>query len=420
MQQTEPHVERLAGNFKLTWYSRNLRISVSRIEERYGKTTGEFHVEHCSDDGDEDVLRFEKYDLTGNDDKRRLVKKLAERFGNDEYQWQTIVEQCFVIVMEQYREGDPLITITGDRKEKKFKFRSNPLILELEPNVFFADGGSGKSIVALLIAVMMDTPPPPPLPNIRWDTEPGAVLILDWETDDDEVENRVSAIKAGLNIPSDIPTSIHYIRMTQPLEHEIYRIQQTVLDEDIDLVIVDSMEMAISGNSNEAQPIKNLYAALRTLGTTSLLIDHLNKEGGWVGNAYKRNFARNAWRMQSTQIPGTDNITIGFFHEKHNNTRKIPAFAIEVDFTLDDTGEMQSVTFRKGDIAAIEELDVKRTLNERIRELLKPGRQTVSELTELLGLNKEDENKVRSTLNKGLGKVFVKIDIHWWGNLQGR
>ena len=411
MQQSEPFVERLAGNFKLTWYSLGMRVEVSHVVERFGRTWGEFHVIALTEDGEETILRFEDFNLKDSRDKEKLARRIVSRFGVSEYDSVTIVESCFVTVMEMYREGDPLLTITGERKPGLNKFRSYPILLEGQPNVLFADGDSGKSMIADYIAVLMDTPP---LEKALWSqrTEPGAVLVLDWETDEDEFANRVAAIKRGLGIPDDAPLSIKYIRMGQPLEHEIDRIQQVVLDEKIDLVIVDSMEMAISGSSNDAQPITNLYNALRTLNTTSLILDHINKEGNQVGNRYKHNFARNSWRLESSQIPGTDNVTIGFFHEKHNNTKRLPAFAIDMNFTLDDEGEMESLVFKQGDIGSVLEFQGRRSTNERIADELKVGAKTVGELA---GLLDKDENSIRTTLNRGKDKRFTKVDDTRWG-----
>ena len=410
MEQFEPFTERLAGNFKLTWLSRNLRISVSRVAEHWGRTMGEFHVEHMSEAGDETVLRYEVYNLTGADDKKRLTKKLAERFAKDEYVFATIVEEAFVTVMEMYREGDPMLVITGERKPGLNKFRSFPLLLEGQPNVLFADGGSGKSMVAAYISVLMDTPPLHSLWSAR--TEPGAVLVLDWETDEDEFSNRVAAIKRGMDIPTDAKLSINYLRMEQPLEHDIDRIQQIVLEEKIDLVVVDSMEMAIAGNSNEASPVKGLYGAIHTLKTTSLLIDHVNKEGAQVGNRYKHNFARNSWRLESSQIPGTDNVTVGFFHEKHNNTKKLGAFAVDMEFTIDEYGDMVALKFKQGDIAQVEEFQVRRSINDRIGDELKVQARTVSELSSSLG---KDEATIRTTLNRGKDTRYIKVDDTRWG-----
>ena len=411
-QQGEPHIQRLANTFLLDWPSIHMGMHVSRIQEHSERTTAEFWVRTYTDEGEaQTVLRGERYNLVAPRAKKDIARRIADRFQQDSYFWETIIESAFETILEEFRSGEPVQNITGSRVRVQNKFRVHPLLLEQQPNVIFGKGGSGKSLIATYIAVIVDTPP---LRTPVFRSEGGGVLYLDWETDVVEFQNRVAAIKNGLDIPESVGTSIKYLRMTQPLEADIDRIQGIVMDEKVDLIVVDSMEMAIQGNSNESMPVSGLYAALRTLGTTSLIIDHLNKSGEWVGNEYKRNFARNAWRLAANQIPNTDLLTVGFFHEKWNNTKRITAFAVGLTFTSDETDELESVTVKRGDIADIEEFQDKRSLSERLYDELKDGPQPLGELAQILD---KDEASVRTTLHRNKNR-FVRIPSGDWALLQ--
>ena len=412
MKQDEPRVQRLANTFLLHWPSIHMGIQVSRIQEHSERTTAEFWVLTYDDEGgSQTVLRGERYNLVAPRAKKDIAQRIAHRFQQDSYFWETIIESAFETILEEFRSGEPVENITGDRVRLQNKFRVYPLLLEQQPNVIFGKGGSGKSLIATYISVVVDTPP---LHTPVFRSESGGVLYLDWETDVVEFQNRVAAIKNGLDIPPSVGTSIKYLRMTQPLETEIDRLQSIVMDEKVNLIVVDSMEMAIQGNSNESMPVSGLYASLRTLGTTSLIVDHLNKSGEWVGNEYKRNFARNAWRIAANQIPNTDLLTVGFFHEKWNNTKRISAFAVDLKFTSDETDELDTVTLKRGDISGVEEFQDRRSLSERLYDELKEGPQPVNELAQILD---KDEASIRTTLHRNKNR-FVKIPSGDWALLQ--
>jgi len=412
LHEDEPLIQRLANTFLLSWPSIHMGMHVSRIQEHSERTTAEFWVRTYTDLGEpETVLRGERYNLVAPRAKKDMARRIADRFQQDSYFWETVVESAFEKILEEFRSGEPVQNITGSRTRLQNKFRVYPLLLEQQPNVIFGKGGSGKSLIATYISVVVDTPP---LHTPVFRSEGGSVLYLDWETDVIEFQNRVAAIKSGLDIPPTVGTSIKYLRMTQPLETEIDRLQSIVMDEKVNLIVVDSMEMAIQGNSNESMPVSGLYGALRTLGTTSLIIDHLNKSGEWVGNEYKRNFARNAWRIAANQIPNTDLLTIGFFHEKWNNTKRIPAFAVGLTFTSDEADELDSVTVKRGDIADIEEFQDRRSLSERLYDELKVGPQPLTELAQILD---KDEASIRTTLHRNKNR-FVRIPSGDWALLQ--
>ena len=407
-QPGEPRVQRLANTFLLHWPSIHMGMHVSRIQEHSERTTAEFWVRTYDDEGEsQTVLRGERYNLVAPRAKKDIAQRIAHRFQQDSYFWETIIESAFETILEEFRSGEPVENITGDRVRLQNKFRVYPLLLEQQPNVIFGKGGSGKSLIATYISVVVDTPP---LHTPVFRSESGGVLYLDWETDVVEFQNRVAAIKNGLDIPPSVGTSIKYLRMTQPLETEIDRLQSIVMDEKVNLIVVDSMEMAIQGNSNESMPVSGLYASLRTLGTTSLIVDHLNKSGEWVGNEYKRNFARNAWRIAANQIPNTDLLTVGFFHEKWNNTKRIPAFAIDLKFTSDETDELDSVTIKRGDISGVEEFQDRRSLSERLYDELKEGPQPVNELAQILD---KDEASIRTTLHRNKNRVVKRPSGDW-------
>ena len=105
----------------------------------------------------------------------------------------------------------------------------------------------------------------------------GRALYLDYETSRETVEERVEAIKAGMGDLLDPAWKLRYQRETRPLVDLITDLEKYVDREDIDLVIVDSVGLALGGQFNDGEVVLRMFEAVRQLDATVLLIDHQGK-----------------------------------------------------------------------------------------------------------------------------------------------
>ena len=242
--------------------------------------------------------------------------------------------------------------------------------------------------------------------------EPGNVLYLDYETDEDTLWERVNMISAGLGIA--IPDGIYYRQMHQLLAADFQRINQLVVDNDISLVVVDSAAPAVVEPESSA-PTTEYFRALRSLRATTLTVAHVSKGGKEnepFGSIFWRNMPRANFRVTASHEPGSGQFVIDLKHTKSNNGRRLRDRGFEVDFTDG------AVTFSSANIPDVPGLSEGLSLSQRIAAALNMGGTTVKELAQDLDIREET---VRTTLNRNKEKLFVQFGTEpgnmKWGNL---
>ena len=104
--------------------------------------------------------------------------------------------------------------------------------------------------------------------------------------------------------------------------------------EQFDLVVIDSVGLALGGDASDAQTVLAFFGALNQLETTVLLIDHMTKgpdsqERGAFGSVYKRNSARSVWEMRQA---ADGDMTMGLYHRKANSSRLSPPHRSEPQY----------------------------------------------------------------------------------------
>jgi len=244
-----------------------------------------------------------------------------------------------------------------------------PLIMKGRPALLFGPGGVGKSLIALTCALSVAYGLeiiPGMAPAIH-----GPVLYLDWETTKDVINDRIQSIATGHGF-TPTPKSVYYRRCVRPLANDAEELSALVADKGIVLVIVDSSAYAMGaqgeyGDANES--ILRMHEGLRTIGVTSLLVDHVNKtdakaKGGAstpYGSAYKTNAARVSWEVRKE--PSAEGLRISLYHAKSNDTALLPPIGIALDWTYD------SIKFRKTEVDVAEDEPENPSLGKAILEL---------------------------------------------------
>ena len=127
--------------------------------------------------------------------------------------------------------------------------------------------------------------------------EDRGVLVLDWETDEQEWIKRMRRIADGLGKP--LPDTIIYRKQRGRLSDDGERIHELVASHGIGLVIVDSVSGAVQGDLNDATPAMTLFDTLGQVGVPALLIHHTNKAGDEYGNVYFHNYVRLQWEAKA-------------------------------------------------------------------------------------------------------------------------
>ena len=303
--------------------------------------------------------------------------------------WQHLREQLRVTALSEYRSGSRDILISGDVDvEAQTRWLIHPLVEYKHPSVLYGAGGTGKSWIGLWLSVLVDAG----LSHAGLNIEPANVLYLDWETRAEEIASRITMIRRGLNLEGD--SNIIYKEMRQSLMADVEAIRDVIRRRDTELVIIDSVISACAGEPTSEKAVDDMFQVLRSLDVSSLLIDHVNKSGELFGSEYKKNEGRQVFEAIKNQREGDDQIIMGLFHKKANNSKIIPPLGFTLNFH-NDNGRT-SVTIERQDVRQTP-LSSHLSIGTQIELLIrKEGAQTIDSIT--TRLKKFTEKDIRGEL----------------------
>lgn len=386
-----------------------VQIALDHIRRRSGELHGEIVIECGAIRTAYGKLHRAAFNVSSTTSRDRLSKTLETRApGAGDVPWKHLLEEFCTAVLEAERTGAPIVRVGRMEDEPNAGHLVEWLMPRGKTTILYAAGGTGKSYLACLIAVAVQMG----VDVLGWRVHRTNVLYLDWETDAYEIDRRVKRVAKGLGLDD---VTIDYRACAGPLDEMAESMSGYVTDHQIGLVIVDSVGMA-SGGSREGpaeESALRFFGALRHLGATVLAIDHVTgedvKSGRPVdkpyGSIYKVNLARSTWELKGTPADPGEDSHMALFHRKTNVGGTLPPLGIRVTHTDD------SVAFVREDI---QDAGLVKGLSHvaRITRYLSSGAASVSAIAEELDIS---EGVVRVTLNRGIGKAFVKRSDGTWG-----
>jgi len=395
-----PKLESIADTYILQWGIEGIRIKLDRLSERSDGVTAEALITRGAGH-----LYHARLNLLSSNSKQTLINALKKRVNNVD--WQAVIEQACTKTLAEYRKGEPIVQVGNLPPRDRVRYRLYPFILEGECTVLYGYGGTGKSKLAQFMGLLTHCG----IESLGIRPLKGNVLMLDWETSQYTVDEWLKAIKAGMGITSeDMP---FYRYCSRGLPSDIAEIQRIVLENDIKLIIVDSVGMAIGGDAESQDITRQYFSALRTLKIASLSIDHKPKKGNTIyGSVYKTNIARSTFEIRSQQTSGVNYMDIGIYHRKANDTRLITPMGFHIEF-IGDEDNTEKVIITKQDVADIPELKEGLSQKQQIMHMLQGGAIAVKDIAENLGVT---EVHARVILNRNK-KAFVKNAEGEWGLL---
>lgn len=391
-----PTLQFIGTVYQLYWEKEDVKIQIDRIIEKHEAISAEILVTKGGGH-----LYLTRLNLLGANSKKALATELSKRF--DSLDWATMIEQAFVRTLTEYRQGEPVISVGNLPARTTPRYRLYPFILEGERNVLYGYGGTGKSKLSGLIAMLVQTG----TAMLGMRPIKGNVLILDWETSQYTVDEWVKAMKTGMHFETNETPFYRYC--TRGLVEDIAQIQKEVLERKIDLVIVDSVGIAIAGDAQSQDITRQYFNALRSLKIASLSIDHKPHGGNHIyGSIYKTTIARSVFEMCAVQSAGSKILDIGIYHRKANDIPLIKPLGYRIEF-IGDEELTQEAIFSKQDIADIPDLESGLSHKERIANLLKHGSMEVKDIAEELDIK---ETIARAILNR-YKRTFVRAEQGW-------
>jgi len=392
-----PRFDSTGGVYLLRWQDERVEMRLDRLHEdsKYS-VTAEIKISTTTP-GMPSHIHQARYNLTSTDARTRLSNYLEKRVQMD---WAAMLEQASVKVLERYREGNPIIKMATHEMPERLGMRLDPILQERQATVVFGEGDTLKSFFAIFSAVLVGLG----IPHAGLTPEPGNVLYLDYETDEDTIWSRIDMITAGLAYP--IPESLYYRQMHQPLAADIEQINRLVLEHSIDLIIVDSAAPAVL-EPESASMTTEYFRALRSLNITSQTIAHIpknSKDEYPFGSSFWRNLPRANFKVNASREG--DNVVIGLKNTKSNNGVRLSDMGFEFVF------ENGSLNVRSAQVVQHPDLAADLPLREKIAYELSHGAMSTMKLAETLSV---DQKVIATTISRNK-QMFVQVGHGDWGN----
>lgn len=401
IEPAKPSVERLGGFFRASWPDEHVTFEIDRIVEHHDEIRGQLTVQ-C----DDLILTQFNYNLTSLPARDKAAKYLKQKEASID--WAILLEMACHNIVAQIRSGEPRLDLCTMDQVTPLTWLCKPLIPKDVPTMIFADGGSGKSYLSLIVSMIIGFP----WQNnpLGWEvgTTPIKSLLLDWETEHSIVNYRLKRLCDGMGEPRP---PLEYRRCTRPLAADLSSIQKHVLESEAELLIVDSVGMACGGDLKEQSSATGFFQALRELKITSLLLTHmakdeLRKTKTAFGSIYFQNHSRSVWELTKAQDPETDSIKMALFQRKQNEMALQRPIVIELEFN----NVKETTVFRRSQLDDTPDLIDKLPIKEQIRLALKHGPRSIPDLAADLD---KSEGTIRTTLNKYRGSPFTKVGEKW-------
>jgi RecA-family ATPase len=388
-----------------------IQVEISRLKRRSDGLQGEVVVSAAVVPRLGGRLHEAMFNISSTVARDRLVKTLVERSRPEAFPWDELIEEFCSRVLEAERQGTPVVTLGNGLHRTGELMLVDPLLVDYKPTICFAQGGTGKSYLAVLLSVAVSSG----IDVMGWSTKrSGKVLYLDWEADAEEVDMRVRRVANGLGVT---PPNILYRSMSRPLDDSADQIARTVEAEGVILVVVDSVGIA-SGSAREhsdaSETAIRLFSAFRLLGCAVLAIDHVTGEdarnhNGAIakpyGSIYKVNLARSVWELRGTNDEHGD-THLALYHRKVNAGRLHDAIGLRVEHTNDATLFQPEEVDDPSLVSGL-------TQSARIERVLRDGAATAAAIATETGLT---PSAVRVVLGRGSGSLFTKNADGTWEN----
>jgi hypothetical protein len=393
------HLERHGDEFLIRWPAHRVECAVTSLREHSEGITGELAVSHGGVE-----LHWGRLGFASTQTREGVVRKLSGILP--EVPWRTIIEVACRATVRALRESSTTVPLLG-RRAGHLRFLVDPLLPLGQVAVIFGDGGVGKGHLA--VAVARAVAHAAPLPSGLFAPLPGPVLYLDWESDQEDLDDRVALQDGGLGGG----LGLHYRRMHRPLADEAPALRADVSRLGITFVVVDSLAPAAGPEPEGADAALRTHNAIRGLGSiTCLCLAHVSKAGADqrgparpFGSVFVQNMARSVWEMRRSEDQEGDELRVALYHRKANRTRLRPPLGFRFQFTDD------RITVQNADLAEAPDLLARASTSTQVLAALRPGAKSITDLAKELGLNPET---VRKTLQRLLqrDRVVRLSDLH--------
>lgn len=354
------------------------------------------------------TLTVERLSLANGRDRVALANRLEKRTGEGPeapLDWRQMIDMICSRVLTAQRAGPPVVAVGLD-EETGVNWLIDGLVEAHQSTSIYGDGEVGKSwqLIAAMVSLTTGQEIIPGWRPIRR----GRGLILDWETDQETLNRRVRMICRGAGIPY-VP--IDYVACDGPLIDQMEWLLERVQEDDIDLIGIDSVEMAMMGSRSDGADLNDtagkMNHVLRKLSRSAILVDHVNAIGAAsknlagkaYGSIFKRNWVRMSYEIKRVHEGADGDKHLGVYCTKRNNGSRFDAFGLR--WTIND--EMAS--WQREDIT---EPELQQALSVRKRMEIALNEQSPMSMTTLAEMCDCKLQQIRVEVSRDKGKTFRK------------
>ena len=417
----EPDETFLLDSYRFLWKEGGIDVLVDRLHEEKDGLKCEMTISHSRQPAP-GLLREGRFNMSSPPTRTTWVKALNERTGDKwpDVDWYFVMEYVCAKSTRRWRQGEPLLDLADVDIPTELPYVLHPLCVDGASTVLFADGASGKSLIALACELSVATGEEI-LPGVM-PMRSGPTIHWDWEWDAESHAERLRAIcnGAGISVPHGM---IFYQRELISLIEAAPRMRKRVAETGAVFGVIDSLGFARGGDANSQELTTRTFAALRTLGIPVMVIDHVSKdskkEGGAddsFGSIYTRNSARMMWRLDAQKEEESSNFYAALVNRKAN--RKLQRTrGLNVHLETDDDERLTSITFEAADVRDIPGLNRTSSLSDQIEGIIRAQGgvpmlyRDIAECLRVEGATVTNE-VVRVTLHSRK-KKFVRVGERW-------
>jgi hypothetical protein len=291
--------------------------------------------------------------------------------GNDATD--AVNELCRRVIQAERTNSSPVVCLRDAPKpteDREYKIPLLPPLPRTSMAIWFGDGGTGKSLLALHAAGQLAKQ------NVR-------TLYLDWEWEVGEHRVRLERL-----FGTDMPAGLDYWQCDRPLPQMTDAIRRVIRERKIEYVVVDSIAYACGGDVESSEIASRYKVCTQAFGVGSLHLAHITKNANTnkpFGSAFWHNGARSTWyveRINSREREsGVTETDLRWYHRK-SNLGPLETQPRLIQFAVDDANDTIRVA-AFGDRTAMLTAG-KVTTESRLRDLLAKQPRTREELRELL------------------------------------
>ncbi len=366
-----------------TWRALGVEIHVTNLRDHSEGPTAEVDVRYRGE-----TLHLAKLALLSTSTRATLAKAVAGQVAG--LDWRAMLETVCRRSVAQLREGAPTVRLTGTPLTGP-RYLVEPFVWHADLSVVFADGGSLKGFVGLVVALVAMTG--------------RAIAGLHSRAG---VDDRLGRLGRGLGLDvSDLP--LFYRPMTRPLVQDLAAVREQIRAQQIGLLLLDSWQPACGTSRDGLDTALATIAAVRSLGPPVLAEAHMSKADAGLpgaarvyGSIFSSNLARCVWEIKRDTpeaLPGGPEgglveVLVGAMHRKLNGGRLRPPFALE--FVFD--GDTGPVSVSRGDLrAGGPAVLAKLSVPQQILHVVQGGAKTTAEIAEGVG---KPADKIRPRCNE--------------------